>query len=214
MQKVPRGCSVKNCETQHYSLGYCRYHYRRSKAHGDPVPRLAPDSAAERWLPVVGHETDYEVSNLGRVRRIGRGQGATVGRVLCAHLPPEGYPKTALRRGAKRRMHWVHRLVAEAFLGPSRGRIVNHKNFDKSDNRVQNLEWVTHRENVLHAFAADRRDDAVGMRSGAAKLDDDAVRFIRRAYPRLNGVELAQRFGVNSTTIYQVLRGRTWKHVP
>ncbi len=111
------------------------------------------------WCAVVGHPF-YEVSDDGQVRSVarevltgsrwgGRRPKRWQSRVLRSWAAGAGYQVVSL--GAARR-RYVHHLVAEAFcLRPSPQHEVNHRNGDKTDNRASNLEWVTRRENQLHA---------------------------------------------------------------
>jgi hypothetical protein len=95
----------------------------------------------EVWKPVKG--THHEVSNLGRIRRV---------KILKCSLTSHGYVRTAEREGTRYVEKLVHRLVAEVFLGPCpEGKCVNHKNGNKADNRIENLEYVTRKENSNHA---------------------------------------------------------------
>ena len=97
----------------------------------------------ERWLPVVGND-GYLVSDQGRVKRIKTG----------AIFSPESsvYRVVDLRTVGASRTVLVHRLVMAAFGGPCPpGLCVNHKNGNKHDNRLDNLEYVTPRENSIHA---------------------------------------------------------------
>ena len=106
----------------------------------------------EEWRPVVGYEGLYEVSNIGRVRSLDRyvkGKGKSYflhkGRVLSPGIKTEGYLIVRLQR----RMFYVHRLVTEAFLpNPDNLPEVNHKDEDKTNNRVENLEWCDHKYNM------------------------------------------------------------------
>lgn len=98
---------------------------------------------SEKWLPVVGYEGLYEVSDFGRVRRTGATQGARVGHVLAqVELRKRGgYFAIGLRGGPKRKMMRVHRLVAAAFLGPSDLPLVRHLDGNPKNNHVSNLAY-------------------------------------------------------------------------
>lgn len=104
----------------------------------------------ESWLPVVGFEKLYRVSDRGQVKRVADQKLLKQGQ--------ERYKAVSLRdiEANKQVRRSVHRLVAEAFLGPSEVLVVNHINHDRYDNRVENLEWVTQQENVLHSVNAGR----------------------------------------------------------
>jgi len=107
------------------------------------------DAVEESWRPVLGFEGWYEVSDLGRVRRI------KSGRVLRRSHDRDGYPKVSLSRpGNKARHLRVHVIVADAFFGPrAPGIDVDHGNGVKTDCRLANLETVTHAENLRRARA-------------------------------------------------------------
>ena len=81
-------------------------------------------------------------------------------RILQPNRMVHGYTCVHLYAGGKasRRVRTLHQLVAEAFIpNPNGCREVNHKDFDKANNRLENLEWVTRRENVMHAVKGNRR---------------------------------------------------------
>ncbi len=103
------------------------------------------DDTQEEWRQVVGFP-QYEVSSLGRVRR-----GERIRKLHTSKAFTSGYPSVTLCTSGKLRTFKVHRLVAAAFIGPALGLEVNHKNFDKADNRPANLEYVTRLENATHA---------------------------------------------------------------
>ena len=101
----------------------------------------------EIWLPVVGYEGLYEVSNLGNVKSLKFGKT----RVLKPVFTSVGYLQVGLWKNRKRQMKQVHRLVAEAFI-PNQKALpqVNHKDECKTNNAVSNLEWCTCKYNINH----------------------------------------------------------------
>lgn len=106
----------------------------------------------EIWKPVNGYEELYEVSSLGRVisrnyRRTGNRQ--ELGQWISAY----GYKIVHLTNGGKTRTVGVHRLVARAFIpNPNNKKEVNHKDGNKENNVVKNLEWVSRNENQRHKY--------------------------------------------------------------
>lgn len=165
----------------------------------------------EIWKPVIGWEDSYEVSSLGRVRRIKAGQGARTNRCRSLKLRKDGYLEVALQVEGKRKDILVHILVAEAFIGPRKPQFtVNHKNLDKTDNRPENLEYLTVRENVRHAASAGVMG-VTGELNGSAKLTRQKARDIRERHANGDRVsEIARDYGVTHRTIDLVVNGKTW----
>lgn len=107
----------------------------------------------EEWRPISGLEENYEVSNLGRVRRIKTGCGTYEGRILHFSNHNHGYLIASMSLNAKHHRRYVHRLVAEAFIPNPDGKPeVNHIDGNKHNNCVDNLEWCTRAENNRHMF--------------------------------------------------------------
>lgn len=105
--------------------------------------------------------------------------------------------------------YYVHRLVALAYISNLRHcKYVNHKNGNKMDNRMENLEWVTPSENRRHAEATGLAKSIGEM---VRKLSDEDVRYIRSVDTRT--VELAKKFNVSTRTIAYVRAGKTYKNV-
>lgn len=112
----------------------------------------------EIWKDVIGYEGVYQVSNTGKVKRIGKytnqtGKTWESERVLKPAQKPRGYLYVQLSKDGATKPKHVHRLVAEAFLeNPQKKPTVNHKDGDKSNNAVENLEWATYTENNVHSL--------------------------------------------------------------
>lgn len=125
----------------------------------------------------------------------------------------------------------VHRLVWISFNGPIlEGLEPNHKNGVKSDNRLDNLELMTHKENMTHASKNGLLKSKSGENNGRAKLTDDEVREIREIYEELKtssgtrrgkrkrapfGTKalLSKKYNVTEDTIKQIIAGNTWGHL-
>lgn len=105
------------------------------------------ENQKEIWKDVVGYEGLYQVSNLGRVKSLKHGKE----RILRDAQNSNGYPGVVLCIASKGKTKMVHRLVAEAFLGKS-DLDVNHKDGKPSNNNIENLEYVTTRENISHGY--------------------------------------------------------------
>jgi hypothetical protein len=138
-------------------------------------------------------------------------------------LKPVANQKGYLRVRRGKVTYSVHRLVAIAFLGgiPD-GMEVNHRDANKANNRPENLEFVTHTENVRHAFALNLRATVRGEASGMAKLSNGAAERLLAEYvaliekgPRRGDVaELASRYGVRRDYPRDLYMGRArrWRN--
>lgn len=154
----------------------------------------------ERWLPVVGFEGLYEVSDLGRIRN-------SSGQIFRCGPNKQGYPKVTLHKNNKPHQFLVHVLVLTAFEGPKPdGCETCHKNHNRGDARLENLRWGTPTENKQEILRADRFP--------SAKLTLAQVRHLRtRTWERGDIPRLARQLGVSELTIQNVKSGRTFKHV-
>ena len=133
----------------------------------------------EIWKPVVGYEGIYEVSSLGRVksceRTIVRSNGREINfsdKIMKPSINHKGYEIIDLRNKGNRQGGLVHRLVGKAFIeNPYNKKQINHKNGIKTDNRVENLEWVTNQENIRHAYKSGIRNNDLLAKSNRKKVD-------------------------------------------
>lgn len=119
----------------------------------------------EIWKDIPEYKGMYQASNLGRIRSLDRkitqlaNGGKTKftymkkGRILAQGIQNGGYPIVSISVNAKRKICTVHRLVASAFIdNPNNYREVNHKDGNKSNNSIENLEWVKHSDNIKHSY--------------------------------------------------------------
>lgn len=107
----------------------------------------------EAWKPITGFDGLYEVSSKGRVRSLTRYK-----KIIKPLVTNTGYYQYQLWNGGICKTGLAHRLVAKAFIpNPDNKPIVNHKDENKLNNSVENLEWVTHVENCRYGTAIKRR---------------------------------------------------------
>ena len=132
-------------------------------------PEIKTIAAAEEWRPVKGYEGLYEVSNMGRIKSVARlttrpcqygikNEYRIPEKILHANLSTGGYLCVNLSHDGKEVTKRIHRLVAIHFCkGYRDGMVVNHIDEDKTNNRADNLEWVTQKANVNHGTGIQRR---------------------------------------------------------
>ena len=169
----------------------------------------------EVWKAIPGFEGIYDVSDLGRVRRLYDG-GESGWRLLNPSLNKTGtgYFQVTLHAGEKvRRSALVHHLVAEAFIGPkpSPEMLVCHNDGDSRNNKANNLRYDTFSANQLDRIRHGTHNK--GERHGNSKLSDEQVAEIKRRYAKGGSRALAEEFGVARHTITRIAAGKTWQHV-
>lgn len=150
----------------------------------------------EKWKPIPGWIDLYEVSDMGRVRRLGRSD-------LTPQLRPDGYIQVRLshRPSNRRVLCLVHRLVLLAFVGPSELGI-NHRDGRKENNHLANLEYASTSENVKHAYKNNLRSSSKG-RPRVYVLDEEKKRELHRLLD--SGVPkktIARRLGISRALVY------------
>lgn len=174
------------------------------------------ETTNETWRR-VDFNHNYEVSDLGRVRSAVTRRGSAAGKILKPRPSGDGYSKVVIHTNGVARQVGIHRLVATAFLGlpPTPRHEVNHKNSNGEDNRLSNLEWVSHQDNMRHAYAVGRiRIPTVGggERVGTSKLKAAQVLEIkRRLAAGERATDIAANYGVTRGTIHHIRRGDRWR---
>ena len=169
----------------------------------------------EVWKSVPGTNGLYEVSNRGRVRSHHSIGHPKKDGMMSLYSNAKGYLRVRITVPGQTYTIVVHRLVLGAFIGPrpSRRHEANHKNGVKSDNRADNLEWVTPKENNAHAIKTGLWHPNIGEAHGRHKLTEVEVRDIRGMEGQIGANELGGRYGVSSTAIRLIWRRINWQHV-
>lgn len=167
----------------------------------------------EEWRVIPDFGTRYEVSSWGRIRSWAPwgGKIPSEPRYLTLRLHRDGYIKVGLSFSGKVKWHMMHRLVAMAWHGkPSSPDLeVRHIDGSRTNNRFDNLQWGTAKEN-----AADRRlhgRDTIGSKNGMTKLLPEDVLFIQRSTDSCS--KLSAQFGVSRGNIWNIRNGKSWSHL-
>ena len=127
-------------------------------------------------------------------------------------LKPQPNQKGYLRVVIGKKRYFVHRLVAEAFIpNPNNLPQVNHKDGNKENNNVNNLEWVNNKQNREHAVK--NKLHLCGEKCSYSKLNEEKVLFIRKYYNEFSIKTLAEMFNVSRSTVSDVINNRTWKQI-
>lgn len=164
----------------------------------------------EVWKPVDGTNGRYRVSNLGRLFSVKRN------RVLSPSVNNSGYHSTTIYYDKNNiKSMRVHRLVAFAFIpNPNNKPFINHINGIKTDNRIENLEWVTMQENAIHATRTGLNIPPKGTKHGRSKLNEQLVKRMRKE--RKQGktyTQFADEYGVDRKTAWAAVVGKNWSHI-
>lgn len=173
----------------------------------------------EIWKPIKNYEKLYHISNLGRVKSLEKEwiSGNNIKRhhpdIILKTVLHRGYKAITLSKNKKRKTVKIHRLVAQAFISnPENKPEVNHKNGIKTDNRVENLEYVTYKENMKHATVNGLR--AKGNRNGNSKLKEKEIVEIKKMLKA--GIKqniIAKQFKVTTPVISYIKNNKWWKHI-
>ena len=125
------------------------------------------------WKDISGYEGYYQISNFGKIKSLSRILKNRLKKetILKQSVNNHGYVACELRFNNKSKRILVHRIIAEAFIENTHNKpFINHINGIKNDNRIENLEWVTHSENVKHAYDIGIKKSKNGKNHYAAKI--------------------------------------------
>jgi len=165
----------------------------------------------KKWK-IINDFPDYEISNFGEVRSF---KLYSDGKILN-NLNSKEYFSVFLYKDKKRLLKKIHRLVLETF-NPVKNMDnlqVNHINGIKTDNRLENLEWCTHSENMKHAFK-NGLQSLKGEKNTQSKLTEKNIIEIFKDLDDgiLTQKEISEKFNVSQSTICDIKMNRTWSYV-
>lgn len=169
----------------------------------------------EVWKDVKEFEGKYKISNTGKLMIVNfKNSGKP--KIASSKAGADGYHRVYLNVGYNK-AHLLHRLVAIHFLELPEiedKKQVNHKDGNKSNNCVENLEWVNAYENVAHAMRTGLMDNS-GVNNGHAVLEDEDIPVLKKmlASGKITQRKLAEIFGVTPMTISHAVKGKTWRNV-
>lgn len=156
----------------------------------------------EIWKDVVGYEGFYVVSNKGNVKSLKRkvdyrgSKKIIPAQKMTIRIDKYGYPRVALCKNGKQKHYRVHRLMALAFIpNPEMKLTVNHKDSNKSNNNLDNLEWATYAENNDHC-----------LKFGKRKFDVDEELLVEKYKSGYTMKQVGKIMGISSASVYKFLK--------
>ena len=192
-------------------LQNCRVSFFLKKNMGDIV-----NLENEIWKPVVGFEGLYEVSNFGRVRNLGYRYGQHASNIIMKQRNNKGYMSITLHKDSKRFQRMVHRLVYEAFVGKipewrpkDKGDVkmeINHKDENRSNNRLDNLELITHTKNNNYGTRTQKQAAKLTKSVYQYTMEGELVKFWKGGAPE------CEKYGFNRSCIWACCNGRLPYH--
>ncbi len=175
----------------------------------------------EEWKVVPGYDGRYEVSSLGRIRSYANARWGNRpnAKIMKVKQIPVGYLQVNLckpKGGGKAVSGLIHRLVAEAFIpNPDNLPVVNHKDGNKTNNRADNLEWVTASENSFHAVRTGLKKPSQHQKEVAAKRQSVPVVMLSLDGEKISvfesGKQAALAVGADISAVTKCCRGKLKK---
>lgn len=201
-------CTVEGCHKKVLAKGFCGAHYKLWSKYGAPRKHSKYQDFLplpnEVWKNIEGYDGKYQVSSLGRVRSYANfgafeGEGKCTPIIKSHSIGKAGYHRVGLDIDGVTRLVSVHRLVAEAFIpNPNNKPQVNHIDGDKANNKKENLEWATAKENARHRVCI--------LHKTPSGPPGRKVRCVETGEVFPSIAEAARSLGVNSAAVDRVVR--------
>lgn len=175
----------------------------------------------EIWKDISEYNGLYQISTFGNVKSLSKQRSEsqkhiiTKEKILKPSISKQGYSRVVLTKHSKHKGYLVHRLVALTFLPKIDGKtFVNHKDCNKTNNNIDNLEWCSSIENTSHAMKnglMNWNTPAKGEKSGRSKLLLNQVLEIKSLLKRFSDVQISKKYNVTPAAIYYIRIGKNWK---
>jgi hypothetical protein len=173
----------------------------------------------EKWKEIefdakISEDEKFKISNHGRIINCKLEK-----EILVKEYFINGYQNLPLkqRKNGKQTSRYIHKLVAEHFLEKNDGVCVIHLNYDKTDNRLENLKWATKREKEIHQFSNPEYKNKVRKYPTNAKLTETRVKLLKRKINdpnrRTRLKMIAKQFGISEMQLYRIKIGENWGYV-
>lgn len=170
----------------------------------------------EIWKPIAEYEGFYSVSSLGRVRREKTVNNTYAGRILHGGIDCRGYHLVLLYKNGVKKSFKTHRLVASAFINNLQNLPqVNHKDGIKTNNRLNNLEYVSAQRNRLHAFEIGLQKGNCGESNPMARMKEKDVLAIRKIYSGggRTYTSIAKDFNLSIRQTIDIIKRKSWSNL-
>ena len=173
----------------------------------------------EIWKDIIGYEGLYQVSNYGNVKSLNYNKTGKE-KILKPQITKDGYCRVLFSHNNKHKQHSVHRLVCTAFIpNPNNYPCVNHKSEDKTDNRVENLEWCTIAFNNSYGTRLEKVSNVMKGRKHTQEHIEKCAKALQKPIVQIdkNGliigmydsiIQIERELGINNSSITKCCKGK------